>query len=639
MGSTPLTTSAELAQTAKTPLDADVGHRITTPGTFDSIASLTPGQSARFRVRLPRRTLPVSSPGVYWFGVHVLGDNGQGGPREAVGRDRTFLAWLPATVDAAPEDVALVVPIRAGVARGPDGTVIDPEDWGQSLRSGALHDATQAGADAGARPLTWLLDPAVPDVVRQLARGNPARTLLAPGATPSSGQTTDETSDGPSSSPSSGASNGSTSAAGTAPSSKTERAAKQWSTSLRGVLAAGADQVLGLPYGDLAVEPAVTYGPALLRSAVRQSAGVLKAGGLTATPAIAPPQGRTTPGTVAALARGTDVLLSDTGVSRAAHTVTSLDGHPVVLTSHAVAEGGPGPAGPHTSLAFRQRLLAEAAVRLIDGSEPLVVELPSALLHHIRPSFFTGLDVPWLHLTTVDGVTTDLAARRPDGQTARLQADQLRPPAAAPRFGARLYQTSQRLLDDGDALQSVLTDNHILERQLFEDVAGNASYAAEQEPYLALARMKVTARWVRQSLDGIDLAAPESVTLASSSGRFSVLVSNALDVPVTVKVRAVADPRVHITGGEKVSLAPHGRASVLLNASTHERGVHTVTLELTNPAGRLLGATDHFPMRAEQVSSLIWVIIGCGVGLLFAAIAVRLTRRILRARGAPRGQS
>ena len=37
-------------------------------------------------------------------------------------------------------------------------------------------------------------------------------------------------------------------------------------------------------------------------------------------------------------------------------------------------------------------------------------------------------------------------------------------------------------------------------------------------------------------------------------------------------------------------------------------------------------------MRAEQVSKLIWVIIGVGVALLFTAIAVRLTRRIIAAR-------
>jgi hypothetical protein len=76
---------------------------------------------------------------------------------------------------------------------------------------------------------------------------------------------------------------------------------------------------------------------------------------------------------------------------------------------------------------------------------------------------------------------------------------------------------------------------------------------------------------------------------------------------------------------------------VLLNASTHQRGVHTVTLELTSRGGRpLVSAHDTFPMRAEQVSRLIWVIIGTGVGLLFAAIIVRLTRRALRARAARR---
>ena len=59
-----------------------------------------------------------------------------------------------------------------------------------------------------------------------------------------------------------------------------------------------------------------------------------------------------------------------------------------------------------------------------------------------------------------------------------------------------------------------------------------------------------------------------------------------------------------------------------------------VVIELTTSDGRPLGAQEHFALRAEQVSGLIWVIIGVGVALLFAAIAIRLTRRILRARGA-----
>jgi hypothetical protein len=103
-------------------------------------------------------------------------------------------------------------------------------------------------------------------------------------------------------------------------------------------------------------------------------------------------------------------------------------------------------------------------------------------------------------------------------------------------------------------------------------------------------------------------------------------------VPVKVRVHAVADPRLTVTGGETVDLPPHGRTSVLLNAETHVLGVHSVTLELTNTAGRPLGAEDTFPIRAEAVSRLIWVIIGAGVALLFGAIVVRLVRRVARSR-------
>jgi hypothetical protein len=85
-----------------------------------------------------------------------------------------------------------------------------------------------------------------------------------------------------------------------------------------------------------------------------------------------------------------------------------------------------------------------------------------------------------------------------------------------------------------------------------------------------------------------------------------------------------------VTGGEKIKLPPHGQTSVLLKASTNVSGVHDVTLQLTNQSGQPLGAQDTFPLRAEQVSRLIWVIIGAGLVMLLGAIVVRLTRRFLR---------
>jgi hypothetical protein len=270
-------------------------------------------------------------------------------------------------------------------------------------------------------------------------------------------------------------------------------------------------------------------------------------------------------------------------------------------------------------------VLSEAALRLLGDQQPLVVQLPTSSEHGLAPSFFSGLEVPWLRLTTLDsaiaGATTPMNG-------ARLRAQSLEDP----QLGAGLYGEANQAIKHGATLQSVLVGNTVLRREIFDETAGNTSYSAARDPFAALGRVRATSTWVTDNLGGVDLAAPPKVTLASANGHFSALVSNDLDVPVKVKVRATADSQIKITGGDHVDLPPHGRTSVLLNASTHILGVHTVTLELTNQAGTPLGAQDTFPIRAEAVSRLIWVIIGAGVVLLFGAIVVRLTRRVLRSR-------
>ena len=346
---------------------------------------------------------------------------------------------------------------------------------------------------------------------------------------------------------------------------------------------------------------------------------------------VAPPDGRITSTSLTHIPRDADILLSDSGVDDEDSVVNRVGTHQVVLTSSAAREGGPGPAPAESSIALRQRILAEAALRVLDDQQPLVVELPTELHHQLRPNFFSGLDVPWLRLTTLDAATAVTPTP--------LDASALQPPPAdEPQLGQDVWDSADALLTQGATLQSILTGNHVLTRRLFEEATGNASYAASATPYLAIARMRETERWVTTNLNAVSVAAPQSVTLASNSGRFSVIVSNELDVPVTVTVRAQAERGLTITGGEPVQLAPHGQQTVPLNASTDERGVYNVRLELTNADGQVLGAHDTFPMRAEQVSRLIWVIIGAGVALLFAAIAVRLTRRIITAR-AGRGSS
>jgi hypothetical protein len=620
-GLTPITTPADLAAAAQTPVGADVGHRIAEPGTFDHLDALQPGETAPFTVRVPHAKIPVSAPGVYWFGVHALGATAEGRSSSAAGRDRTFLPLVPASVTASGqvEQTSLLLPVRAGVVRAPDGTIEDTQQWLHSLRTGALHDLVTSGQAARGRPLTWVVDPSVLDVVRRLAEGNPPRTLATP--------TTRRPGSGPSPSPSDGAtsSGAAASASDAAAPSALSRAAQRWLHRLRAILSVDTAQVMGLPYGDLEVDTALLYDRPLLLAAIHRTGHSLPPWRVPLTPIVAPPGGRMSGVAVGDLPTTSTVLLEDTGVRGAAPAAATVNDRRVVISSAGAAEGGPGPVDPLSSLALRQRVLSEAALRLLGDQQPLVVQLPTSPDHGLHASFFSGLEVPWLRLTTLDGA---IAGPSEPMSGARLRAQSL----DEPQLGAGLYDEANQTIAHGATLQSVLAGNTVLRGEIFDETAGNTSYTAARDPFAALGRVRATSTWVTDNLSSVALAAPPKVTLASTNGHFSALVSNALDVPVTVKVRAIADPKIKITGGDKVELPPHGRTSVLLNASTHALGVHTVTLELTNLAGTPLGARDTFPVRAEAVSRVIWVIIGAGVVLLFGAIVVRLTRRLLRGR-------
>lgn len=624
ISSAPMTTAAELAEAVEVPTTTYVGDRITVPGTFDRIDILRSGQTKSFTVSIPRSDLNVTAPGVYWFGVHALGTSSDGRPDTAVGRDRTFLPLV-----ANPDhqvDTALVVPVRAAITHAPDGSLEDPTGWAHSVAAGPLRAVVQVGRAAQGRPLTWLLDPAVLDAVRQLAAGNPARSLGVPdarGGTPSAT---------PSSSPSASVSGtASGSSVGAQPSASEVVTAgaieRGWLRGLHGLVAVATNQILGLPYGDLAVDSVSRYDHPLLGAAIARTGHTLAPWGLPVQGAVSPPSGGLDPLVIDGLPAATRVLLSDRAVTGTTPTVNRVSGRSVVLASSGAATGGPGPRSPLGALALRQRILSEAALRLNDSGQPLVVELPHNWAPRHLGSFFDGLDVPWLRLTTLDQAVND-------NPPAELPGNRLRstPLPSSQDFEPDVYTAANKGLSGSRTLGSMLATRNELPREIFAETTSNASYAAREDPYSALARLRSIEGWVSTQLAAVRVQAPESVTLASSQGRFSAVVTNDLDVPVTVEVRAVADPQLRITGGETVQLPPHGRTTILLEATTHRLGVHQVTLELATPSGETIGSADAFPIRAEQVSELIWVIIGAGVGLLFTAIVIRLVRRIVRSR-------
>ncbi|HJQ05801.1 MAG TPA: DUF6049 family protein [Nocardioides sp.] len=620
----PLTTSTELAEGAASDADTQVGERIVEESVKQEITSIAPNQKVRFTIRIPQSVLRqyVARPraGVYWFGVQAIGQS-ETSPRDTIadGRARTFLPYVPVTGKTPVLDTAVVVPVRAPIQHERDGRLSNTAGWLEALSDGgALADELAIGRAAGGRSVTWLVDPAVVDAVQQLAAGNPGRLLPTPGASTS-----------PSASPT-GLGTG-TSGSGSAGPLAT--AATTWLEEARSGFASG--QLLSLPYGD----------PALLDSGATQQlytwaraqTGVLSSWKIPAQRAIASPDGYLDPAGMTAAHDRAVALVGDQMLRRPVAGGT-VGRHPFVATSTAAAAGGPDPEQPFNSVAVRQRILAEAAVRLLSGdTRPLVVQLPSGMGAGGANGFWTELDQPWLNLTNVATVLAQGTATVPPS-TLTFPASH-----AADETQLDAQSEAQQLVLRGQLLQSILTapkakdgseSTAAANARMSAEITGEALAGTSYSLATALdspARLAESRSWIDSQLAGVSISAPPSVTLSSSEGSFAVTLTNSLDVPVTVQVAADATG-ARIDKGDPVELAAHSRASVRLDAHTSRAGVHNLRLVVVNASGTPIGASVTVPIRSGSVGVVIWVILGTGAGILFFAIAVRLVRRIRRGR-------
>src|SRR5690606_1489087 len=154
------------------------------------------------------------------------------------------------------------------------------------------------GAASGAAPVTWLLDPAVPDAVRRLARGNPAREVV-PVTVPEDP------------SPSGSASPDGEEEAEEDPALETPvaRAARSWLVQAQRELGTGT--VAALPYGDPDLTAAADTLPSLYRSAREQVATELEAWQLETVPVAGAPDGFLDAEAIESVDDGAALLLGD----------------------------------------------------------------------------------------------------------------------------------------------------------------------------------------------------------------------------------------------------------------------------------------------------------------------------------------
>jgi hypothetical protein len=683
IGDAPMTTAAELRAARRSDPLGFVGERVTDPGPYAVVDRLEPGATASYSFTVARSRLGVAERGVYWFAVHVLGQDTAGRDSTADGRARTFLPLVdqpPAQgrrPDGAsvvePVPVAVVVPIRRRVLHRADGSLAETQEWIEELGpDGTLGRLVDSAAAGGGSPLTWLVDPALTTAAAQLAAGNPPRSIeptvdpatgeeeppepTGTDGSPSGSTSTDASEDTTGSGDGSGSPDGSDGADDSAsPSPSTSlvpepvdpedldpearaaaRVAADWLDGLTAALS-GTQQVLALPFGDLDVSGAAERAPELYARA-RELAGATLPGlpetEVATEPGISSPLGYLDADAVAMASPEETLLLTDlevgTGRDGTAPALASVDGRTVVVASSGAAQGGPGPGRRLSTVSVRQRILSEAAVRFLqDEPQPLVVVLPPGWSPDDPEALLPPLDTTWVDLDTVADAVAGVEPAEVDPASLRYPGSQ---------EVAELSPAMVRAVEDqvaaGQVLEEVLALNDRVGDVLAGEALAAASYTTRPVRTTARTSAEAATAQVRGLLEQVRVTTPPGVTLSSLSGRLPATIVNDLDQPVTVRLDAQSDLPMSLTVPDEIAVGAGGRASVLLEASTTRQAVHNVSLLVTSPSGEPLGARAELPIRSAQVSNVIWLIMGTGAALLFGMIGLRLVRRVREARRA-----
>ncbi|MDO9494843.1 MAG: DUF6049 family protein, partial [Nocardioides sp.] len=195
---------------------------------------------------------------------------------------------------------------------------------------------------------------------------------------------------------------------------------------------------------------------------------------------------------------------------------------------------------------------------------------------------------------------------------------------------ATTFEAAEDLITAGRLLETLLTRNDQVASTVTDQALSSTSYAVREAPRAARAATRASQAWIDTRLESVQVDAPLGVTLSGGTGSFLATVTNGLDEPVTVVVQSESDDGIEVSDSEPLQLTPGSQTTVLLDVHTTRRGVHDVTLYATNVDGGRLGSSDSLPIRSAQVSTVIWVIIASGAGILFLAIAARLVRRLRR---------
>lgn len=613
----PFTSGQEVAAATRAdPFDEFVGEQVLETGTFDDIGDIAPGQTRSFAFTVPYEDLGlVGSDGVYWAGAELRATDGDGG-RSSVARTLTFMPLINDAADAPTVDLAMLWPLMAPVPwNGKE--FVDDSLPGQFGADGRLRTLAELGVSAGTEPVTWVLDPAVLEGARTMSRG----------FTVDGREFADD--------------------------SEEATAAADWLAMVRASL--GSSVALAVPYGnpDVAALAHANIRPGV-RKAQRAAAKVLDSLGIARLGLLWPAGGRAdrdvltkaqeTSADVALLSRATFAdppagPVVELPVPNPNDAPTGARTRPTLVVPRDQDRQGLRAQPGQSTLQWRQLILANTALRSLYGRAPqrTVIAMPSPRWWPDAAwrdaEFFDGLEVPWINRVTASGLTSGAhptysgALRYPDSARRR----ELGPPILNKvRRLRRTTRTVNNLLADPDASRGE-TDRAF-------GLSSSTAWRADRETGREIASDFVNNN--RTLIRGIDLDAPEFVTLSSTSGRFPVSITNGSDEPVTVELAVTArDPRITVEPIGPVTLQRDQRVTVTVLTNSRGVGITTLTARMVTQTGRPFGPVATFQVRTTQIGTLVWVVMGVGAAILFVAAGRRIVVRVRRhRRGLRRGR-
>ena len=599
----PLETRTGLAEAAAEAPGDRLGVRITEPEDLldEMSASLAPGQSATFSLKVPVDRLGLGGAGVYPVGVDIRA-NAPNELRDTVGRLRTFAPYMPAAKATGSVDVAYVLPFTSSPTAVADGTLLNSSLADDVAPSGRLGRLLSLASNSTVTPA---IDPNLLAEATTLAGDH---TVRQPAAAKVSG-------------------NGDAAA---------------FVTGIKSLVAG--QRALVLPFADTDVvsldhlgltEPLT--GLATLSAASATTSGL--AGPVTAMPADGYADAAALD-TVAAAGIRRIVLSADSLPDLAAgHPAVSIPTNEGTLTTVVTDPGllptDNAPTGVDAPILDRQHFLAETALLALATPKGSTYRAVAALPRDLdvtattREILHPPAEATWVATKSLAEVT---AGKQPRYTGTLSYPKETRDE----ELSLGTVEAVRQLLDRSAALVDIAGDRDNESATWQRAALRGTSIAWRTDPSTGLALVNADAGLLDSQLGRVKLSVPLLVTLTGSSGSFPVTVNNQLNVPVTVYVRITSPDTGIVDPGavQKVEVDAKRRVTSRFTANSGRAGVVRLTAHLVTPDGQPLGGGTAFTIRVTQYGIVGWVILGAGVALLMATAVYRQLRAHRRTKAA-----